>query len=132
MPLIEPSGMAGHPRAVVFHTFDASGTLPPVSVLDECQALYWFLAGYTAKVAGTERGLGTRPEPTFSACFAAPFLLWHPRKYVELMREYLRRHRPLVVLMNTGAIGAPYGEGGERPPIEASRNMLRGAQSGAL
>lgn len=132
LPNIEPSGTAGHPTTVVFLTFDASGTLPPVSVLEERQALYWFLAGYTAKVAGTERGLGTKPEPTFSACFGAPFLPWHPRKYVELLREYLRRHRPLVVLMNTGSIGGPYGEGGERPPIAATRQMLKGAQSGAL
>jgi phosphoenolpyruvate carboxykinase (ATP) len=132
LPNVESSGRAGHPSTVVFLTFDATGTLPPVSVLDENQALYWFLAGYTAKVAGTERGLGSKPEPTFSACFAAPFLPWHPRKYVELMREYLRRHQPLVVLMNTGSIGGPHGQGGSRPPIEASRNMLRGAQSGAL
>jgi len=132
LPNVDPDGKAGHPTTVVFLTFDASGTLPPVSVLDENQALYWFLAGYTAKVAGTERGLGTQPEPTFSACFAAPFLPWHPRRYVELMRTYLRRHKPVVVLMNTGAIGGPYGEGGERPPIDASRAMLRGAQSGAL
>jgi phosphoenolpyruvate carboxykinase (ATP) len=129
---IEPSGMAGHPNTVVFLTFDASGTLPPVSVLEENQALYWFLAGYTAKVAGTERGLGAKPEPTFSACFGAPFLPWHPRKYVELMRDYLRRYQPLVVLMNTGSIGGPYGEGGARPPIDATRKMLHGAQSGVL
>jgi len=129
---IEPSGRAGHPNTVVFLTFDATGTLPPVSVLEESQALYWFLAGYTAKVAGTERGLGSKPEPTFSACFGAPFLPWHPRRYVELMREYLRRYRPLVVLMNTGSIGGAYGAGGSRPPIDATRNMLRGAQSGAL
>lgn len=128
----EPSGMAGHPTTVVFLTFDATGTLPPVSILEENQALYWFLAGYTAKVAGTERGLGNKPEPTFSACFGAPFLAWHPGKYVELMRAYLRRHQPLVVLMNTGSIGGVYGDGGERPPIDASRKMLEGAQSGAL
>src|SRR3712207_258809 len=118
MPLIEPSGMAGHPNTVVFLTFDASGTLPPVSVLEEDQALYWFLAGYTAKVAGTERGLTGRPEPTFSACFGAPFLPWPPRTYVSLLRDYLRRYQPLVVLMNTGASGGAYGDGGERPPID--------------
>jgi phosphoenolpyruvate carboxykinase (ATP) len=129
---VDLDGMSGHPTTVVFLTFDATGTLPPVSVLDERQALYWFLAGYTAKVAGTERGLGSKPEPTFSACFAAPFLPWPPRKYLDLMRDYLRRYKPLVVLMNTGSIGGPYGQGGRRPPIEASREMLRGAQSGAL
>ena len=132
LPNLEPSGMAGHPSTVVFLTFDASGTIPPVSVLDERQALYWFLAGYTAKVAGTERGTGSKPQPTFSACFAAPFLAWHPRRYVELMRSYLQRHKPLVILMNTGTLGAPWGEGGHRPPIDATRAMLRGAQSGAL
>ncbi len=129
---IEPSGVAGHPSTVVFLTFDSTGTLPPVSVLDEEQALYWFLAGYTAKVAGTERGLGTKPEPTFSTCFGAPFMAWHPRRYVELLREYLRLHKPLVILMNTGCVGAPYELGGRRPPIAATRAMLRGAQSGAL
>jgi phosphoenolpyruvate carboxykinase (ATP) len=128
----EPSGMAGHPRTVVYLTYDASGTLPPVSLLDEKQALYWFLAGYTAKVAGTERGLGTRPEPTFSACFGAPFLPFPPARYVELMRDYLARHRPLVVLMNTGMVGGAYGEGGQRPAIADSRRMLRAAQSGEL
>lgn len=132
LPNVEPSGCGGHPSTMVFLTFDASGTLPPISVLEENQALYWFLAGYTAKVAGTERGLGVKPEPTFSACFGAPFLPWAPRKYVELMRDYLRRHKPLVVLMNTGSIGGPYGQGGDRPPIAASREMLRCAQSGAL
>jgi phosphoenolpyruvate carboxykinase (ATP) len=129
---VEPSGMAGHPRTVVYLTYDASGTLPPISLLDEKQALYWFLAGYTAKVAGTERGLGSKPEPTFSACFAAPFLPCHPARYVALMREYLARHRPLVVLMNTGMVGGAYGEGGHRPAIEDSRRMLRAAQSGEL
>lgn len=132
LPDVELDGQAGHPTTIVFLTFDASGTLPPVSVLEEDQALYWFLAGYTAKVAGTERGLGSRPEPTFSACLGAPFLPLHPSRYVDLMRRYLQRHRPLVVLMNTGALGAPYGEGGERTPIAASRAMLRGAQSGEL
>lgn len=132
LPNVEPSGTGGHPTTVVFLTFDASGTLPPISVLTLEQALYWFLAGYTARVAGTEVGLGTRPEPTFSACFGAPFLPWHPRVYVALLRDYLRRYEPLVVLINTGAIGGPYGDGGRRPPIEATRAMLRGAQSGAL
>jgi phosphoenolpyruvate carboxykinase (ATP) len=129
---VELSGMAGHPSTIAFLTFDASGTLPPISVLDECQALYWFLAGYTAKVAGTERGLAAKPEPTFSACFAAPFLPWHPRKYVELMRSYLCRTDPLVVLMNTGSIGGPCGQSGERPPLEATRKMLHAAQRGLL
>ena len=129
---VEASGVGDHPSTIVFLTFDATGTLPPVSILDENQALYWFLAGYTAKVAGTERGLTAPAVPTFSACFGAPFLPWHPNKYVELMRSYLRRHKPLVILMNTGSLGGPYGEGGERPPIPATRAMLAGAQSGAL
>jgi phosphoenolpyruvate carboxykinase (ATP) len=132
LPNVEEDGMAGHANTIVYLTFDASGTLPPVSVLTEEQALYWFLAGYTAKVAGTERGLGTKPEPTFSACFGAPFLPWHPKRYVELLRDKIRKHQPLVVLMNTGAIGGPYGAGGERTPLAATRCALRGAQSGAL
>jgi phosphoenolpyruvate carboxykinase (ATP) len=132
VPNREPSAMAGHPRTVVYLTYDASGTLPPIALLDEKQALYWFLAGYTAKVAGTERGLGSKPEPTFSACFGAPFLPFHPARYVELMRDYLARHRPLVVLMNTGMVGGAHGEGGHRPAIDDSRRMLRAAQSGEL
>lgn len=132
IPNVDPDGRAGHPNTVVFLTFDASGTLPPLAVLNETQALYWFLAGYTAKVAGTERGLGARPEPTFSACFGAPFLPLAPARYVELLGEYLRRHRPLVVLMNTGSLGGPLGAGGARPPIEVSRGLLRAAQSGVL
>jgi phosphoenolpyruvate carboxykinase (ATP) len=132
VPNGEPSGMAGHPKTVVYLTFDASGTLPPLSLLDENQALYWFLAGYTAKVAGTERGLGSKPEPTFSACFGAPFLPLPPARYVALMGGYLARYRPLVILLNTGMIGGAYGGGGRRPPIEATREMLRAAQSGAL
>jgi phosphoenolpyruvate carboxykinase (ATP) len=124
----DPDGMAGHATTIVYLAFDASGVLPPISLLDERQALYWFLAGYTAKVAGTERGLSAQPEPTFSACFAAPFLPWHPAKYVELMRAALDRHRPLVVLMNTGMIGGAYGKGGHRPSIAESRAMLRAAQ----
>jgi phosphoenolpyruvate carboxykinase (ATP) len=132
LPSVEPSGRAGHPSTVVFLTFDASGTLPPLSLLDETQALYWFLAGYTARVAGTERGMGDRPEPTFSACFGAPFLACPPRVYVELLRDRLRRHRPLVVLMNTGAAGGVYGHGGTRTPLEISRRLLTAAQSGAL
>ncbi|MBM3459332.1 MAG: phosphoenolpyruvate carboxykinase (ATP), partial [Armatimonadetes bacterium] len=89
-------------------------------------------AGYTARVAGTERGMGARPEPTFSACFGAPFLPLPPRRYVDLLQAYLRRHKPLVVLMNTGALGGPLGAGGERPPIDVSRRLLHAAQSGAL
>lgn len=132
LPGIEADGIAGHANKVVFLTFDATGTLPPLSILDENQALYWFLAGYTAKVAGTERGLGNRPEPTFSTCFGAPFMPWPAAKYVELFREKLRRHQPLVVLMNTGSLGGYYGEGGHRPSLEVSRALLRAAQSGAL
>jgi len=129
---VEISGRGGPPSTVVFLTFDATGTLPPVSILDEQQALYWFLAGYTARVAGTERGLSAPAVPTFSPCFAAPFLPWHPNRYVELLGDYLRRHRPLAILMNTGALGGPYGQGGKRPPIPATRAMLAAAQSGSL
>ena len=132
IPDADLDGEAGQPTTVVFLTFDASGTLPPISVLNEEQALYWFLAGYTAKVAGTERGLGNKPVPTFSACFGAPFLPLPPKRYVELMRDYLRRYQPLVVLMNTGAVGGPMGEGGQRPNIDDSRRMLAAAQSGVL
>jgi phosphoenolpyruvate carboxykinase (ATP) len=132
LPNLCLAGRAGHPSTVVFLTFDASGTLPPISILDETQALYWFLAGYTAKVAGTERGLRARAEPTFSACFGAPFLPLPPNRYLELFRERLRAHRPAVLLMNTGAVGGPLGAGGSRPPIEATRALLAAAQKGEL
>ncbi len=127
---VVPEGMASHPTDVVFLTADAFGVLPPIARLDYDQALYHFLSGYTAKVAGTEKGVRD-PQATFSACFGAPFLPLPPRRYAELLGERLRRHRVRVWLVNTGWTGGPYGVG-HRIPIQYTRAMVRAALSGAV
>ncbi len=115
---------------MVFLTCDAFGVMPPVSRLTPEQALYHFLSGYTAKVAGTEAGV-TEPGATFSTCFAAPFLPLHPTRYAEMLAERLRRHRSDVWLINTGWTGGPYGQG-RRIELRYTRAMVRAALSGAL
>ena len=105
-----PSGRGGHPANIVFLTADAFGVLPPVARLTPEQAMYYFLSGYTAKVAGTERGV-TEPQATFSACFGAVFLVWHPTTYARLLGERLARHRSRVWLVNTGWTGGPLWRG---------------------
>lgn len=127
---VVPDGRAPHPADVVFLTADAFGVLPPIARLDYDQALYHFLSGYTAKVAGTEKGVRD-PQATFSACFGAPFLPLPPARYAELLGERLRRHRVRVWLVNTGWTGGPYGVGW-RIPIQHTRAMLRAALAGAL
>jgi phosphoenolpyruvate carboxykinase (ATP) len=104
--------------------------MPPVSRLTPDQALYHFLSGYTAKVAGTEAGV-TEPGTTFSTCFAAPFLPLHPTRYAEMLAERLRRHRAEVWLINTGWTGGPYGKG-SRIKLEYTRTMVRAALNGGL
>jgi phosphoenolpyruvate carboxykinase (ATP) len=126
----DPTGMTGHPRAVIFLTADAFGILPPISRLDRDQAQYHFISGYTAKLAGTEIGV-TEPRATFSACFGAPFLPRHPGEYARMLAERLERHRIPVWLVNTGWTGGPYGTG-ERMRIDHTRNMVRAALSGAI
>jgi phosphoenolpyruvate carboxykinase (ATP) len=125
-----PSGRGGHPRNVVFLTADAFGVLPPIAKLTPEQAMYYFLSGYTAKVAGTERGV-TEPQATFSACFGAVFLVWHPTKYAEMLGEKLRQHGSTVWLVNTGWSGGPYGVGA-RMKLGHTRAMVRAALSGRL
>lgn len=125
-----PSGMAGHPRTIVFLTADAFGVLPPIARLTPEQAMYHFLSGYTAKVAGTERGV-TEPSATFSACFGAPFLPLHPGVYATMLGERIRRHGSQVWLVNTGWTGGPYGVG-SRMKLPYTRTMVRAALSGAL
>ena len=98
------------PTDVIFLTCDAFGVLPPVSRLTPAQAMYHFISGYTAKVAGTEMGV-TEPQATFSPCFGGPFLVWHPTKYAELLAEEMRTHKASVWLVNTGWGGGPYGVG---------------------
>jgi phosphoenolpyruvate carboxykinase (ATP) len=125
-----PSKRAGHPNTVVFLTADAFGILPPIARLTRDQALYWFLSGFTAKLAGTEIGV-KEPQPTFSACFGAPFLPQPPAVYARLLGEKLDRHGATVWLVNTGWTGGPYGEG-ERMPIAATRRLLHAALAGEL
>jgi phosphoenolpyruvate carboxykinase (ATP) len=124
------SGIAGHPRNIVFLTADAFGVLPPISRLDRQQAEYHFISGYTAKLAGTEVGV-KEPKATFSACFGAPFLPRHPREYAAMLGERLDRYNVPVWLVNTGWTGGPYGTG-ERMNINHTRSMVRAALSGAL
>ena len=124
------SGRGGHPRNVVFLTADAFGVLPPIARLTPEQAMYYFLSGYTAKVAGTERGV-TEPQATFSACFGAVFLVWHPTKYAEMLGELLTRHDSRVWLVNTGWSGGAYGTG-KRMKLTHTRAMVRAALAGQL
>ena len=124
------TGMAGHPRTVVFLTADAFGVLPPISRLTREQAEYHFISGYTAKLAGTEVGV-KEPSATFSACFGAPFLPRHPVEYATMLGDRLDEHKVPVWLVNTGWTGGPYGVG-ERMNINHTRSMVRAALSGAL
>jgi phosphoenolpyruvate carboxykinase (ATP) len=130
IPNAELTSRGGHPRTILFLTCDAFGVLPPLSRLTTEQALYHFLSGYTAKVAGTEAGV-TEPQATFSTCFAAPFLPLHPARYAELLDERLRAHGSQVWLVNTGWTGGPYGIG-NRIPLAHTRSMVRAILSGTL
>ena len=125
-----PEKRAGHPRNVIFLTADAFGILPPLARLTRDQALYWFLSGFTSKLAGTEIGV-EEPTPTFSSCFGAPFLPQPPAVYAGMLGERLDRHGAQVWLVNTGWTGGPHGEG-HRMPIDATRALLRAALSGEL
>ena len=125
-----PAKRAGHPSSVIFLTADAFGILPPLARLTRDQAMYWFVSGFTAKLAGTEIGV-KEPQPTFSACFGAPFLPQPPAVYARLLGRKLDEHGAKVWLVNTGWTGGPYGEG-ERMPIQATRALLRAAISGDL
>jgi phosphoenolpyruvate carboxykinase (ATP) len=125
-----PDKRAGHPSAVVMLTADAFGILPPLARLDRQQALYYFLSGFTSKLAGTEIGI-TEPQPTFSTCFAAPFLPQPPSMYADMLGKKLDEHGSDVWLVNTGWTGGPFGEG-VRMPIAATRALLHAALSGGL
>ncbi|MDR3402856.1 MAG: phosphoenolpyruvate carboxykinase (ATP) [Chthoniobacter sp.] len=122
--------VAGHPTDIIFLTCDAFGVLPPVSKLTPDQAMYHFISGYTAKVAGTEMGV-TEPSATFSACFGAPFLVWHPAKYAELLAEKLKEHKVNVWLINTGWSGGSYGIG-SRIKLKFTRAIIDAIHAGAL
>ncbi|MFL5342097.1 MAG: phosphoenolpyruvate carboxykinase (ATP) [Gemmataceae bacterium] len=130
IPNCELSGRGGHPKNIFFLTCDAFGVLPPLARLTPEQAMYHFLCGYTAKVAGTEAGV-TEPEATFSTCFAAPFLPLHPTRYAEMLRQKMEQHRCPVWLVNTGWTGGPYGKG-RRMSLTHTRALLRSALTGTL
>ena len=125
-----PAKRAGHPRSVIFLAADAFGILPPIAKLSREQALFFFLSGYTSKLAGTELGV-TEPQPTFSTCFGAPFWPQPPTGYAKLLGEKLDRHGVTVWLINTGWTGGPFGEG-HRMPIQATRALLAAVLSGEL
>ncbi len=122
--------VGGHPRDVIFLTCDAFGVLPPVARLTREQAMRYFLAGYTAKIPGTEVGV-TEPQATYSPCFGGPFLVWHPQKYAELLAEKLDRHNSNVWLLNTGWTGGPFGVG-SRIKLRHTRAILDAIHAGTL
>ncbi|MEX2303063.1 MAG: phosphoenolpyruvate carboxykinase (ATP) [Bryobacterales bacterium] len=124
-------GVGGHPANIVFLTADAFGVLPPISKLTPEQAMYHFLSGYTSKVAGTERGLGSEPAATFSACFGSPFLPRSPAVYAEMLGERMRRHKTQCWLVNTGWVGGRFGVG-KRMDLPHTRAMLTAALDGKL
>jgi phosphoenolpyruvate carboxykinase (ATP) len=130
IPNAIPSGMAGHPQNVVMLTADAYGAMPPIARLTPEGAMYHFLSGYTARVAGTERGV-TEPKATFSTCFGAPFLPLNPNVYAKLLGEKIARHGARVWLVNTGWTGGPPGVG-SRMKIAYTRAMLTAALTGRL
>jgi phosphoenolpyruvate carboxykinase (ATP) len=119
-----------HPDNIVFLTCDAFGVLPPVSRLSPAQAMYHFISGYTAKVAGTEMGV-TEPEATFSACFGAAFLVWHPTKYAEMLAEKMHRHDSKAWLVNTGWTGGPHGVG-SRIRLAHTRAIIDAIHDGSI
>ncbi len=130
LPNVDLDGCGGHPKNVIFLTCDAFGVLPPISRLTEAQAMYHFLSGYTAKVAGTEKGV-TEPSATFSTCFGAPFMPRHPGVYAKLLGEKISRHGAKVWLINTGWTGGPHGVG-SRMKLAYTRRMVTAALSGEL
>lgn len=130
IPNASDTGLGNHPENIVFLTADAFGILPPISRLTPEQAMYHFISGYTAKVAGTERGV-TEPQATFSACFGAPFMPLHPTVYAELLAEKIRTYNSNVWLVNTGWTGGPHGKG-HRMKLAHTRKMLSEALAGHL
>lgn len=127
---IKAEGKGGIPQVILFLTADAFGVIPPISKLTKEQAMYYFLSGYTSKVAGTERGL-TEPEATFSTCFGEPFMPLNPKKYAELLGEKIDKYGVRVYMVNTGWIEGPYGTG-RRIPLKYTRAMVTAAVDGTL
>jgi phosphoenolpyruvate carboxykinase (ATP) len=131
IPGVHPGGVAGLPKNVVMLTADAFGVLPPIAKLTPAQAMYHYMSGYTARVAGTEKGLGREPQATFSTCFGAPFLPRHPEVYGRMLSELVQKHGADCWLVNTGWTGGAYGTG-SRMSIKHTRALLRAALDGSL
>ncbi len=131
IPYSLPSKRGNHPENIIFLTFDANGVLPPIARLSHDQALYHFISGYTSKVGGTEAGVGEAPELTFSACFGAPFMVFHPAYYAQLLKENLKKYKVKTWLLNTGLVGGPAGIG-KRISIKHTRAILTAALEGSL
>jgi phosphoenolpyruvate carboxykinase (ATP) len=130
IPNASPTGRGGIPKNIVMLTADAFGVMPPIAKLTPAQAMYHFLSGYTAKVAGTEKGV-TDPEATFSTCFGSPFMPRHPSVYGNLLRDLIAKHGVDCWLVNTGWTGGKYGVG-RRMPIRVTRRLLAAALDGSL
>jgi len=132
IPNVVPDRMArSHPKNVIFLTCDAQGVLPPIARLTPDQSMYHFISGYTSKIAGTEAGLGIEPKITFSACFGAPFMVHHPFRYAELLKQKMAKHGAQCWLVNTGWTGGPFGVG-KRISIHHTRALLNAALDGSL
>lgn len=131
IPNASTDGQTVHPNNIIMLTCDAFGVMPPIARLTPAQAMYMFLSGYTAKVAGTEKGLGNEPQATFSTCFGAPFMPRHPSEYGKLLGELIDRHDVKCWLVSTGWTGGPHGEG-TRMPIKETRALLAAALDGSL
>ncbi|MFH1417904.1 MAG: phosphoenolpyruvate carboxykinase (ATP) [Planctomycetota bacterium] len=129
--LVKDGCVTSHPKNVIFLTCDASGVLPPISRLNPEEAIYHFISGYTAKIAGTEIGLGIEPKITFSACFGAPFMVHHPFRYAKLLTDKMAKHGCNCWLVNTGWVGGRFGVG-KRISIRHTRNLLNAALEGKL
>jgi len=132
IPHASSSGRADHPANVIMLTADAFGVLPPIAKLTASQAMYHFLSGFTSRLAGTEKGMGKHPEPTFSTCFGAPFMPLHPSVYGNLLRDLIDEHDCDCWLVNTGWSGGSASDGGMRMPIKVTRALLHAALDGSL
>ena len=130
LPNIKKSSRGKHPKTIIFLTADANGVLPPVAKLDQDQAMFWFLMGYTSKLAGTETGI-VEPVSTFSRFFGQPFMPRNPNDYASLLGDKIKKHRTQVYLVNTGWSGGPYGEG-RRMDINITRAIIRAVLNGEL
>ncbi|MBA3470504.1 MAG: phosphoenolpyruvate carboxykinase (ATP) [Herpetosiphonaceae bacterium] len=131
IPNVSATGLGGQPDTIIFLTADAFGVLPPIAVLTPEQAMYHFLSGYTAKLAGTETGVGSEPQATFSTCFGAPFMPLHPTVYADLLGQKMRAGQVRVFLVNTGWSGGAFGTG-KRMKLQHTRTMIHAALAGKL